>query len=295
MIDVGDSLDGEGIRQAFGAPHPALTAYRGVVVEVVEKDEALRQGVLIRGDFLAIQGQRRVPVALGQIAKDLIVAAVLLDHVDHVFDLARFDAKAGHGAIGRASHGGSVLVVPYHLRRGAGEVWQGFGQIDPRDVPRNGIQNVSRARGSHPCWGVRGGVDPQHVRVEIVEAGIGIHRFGSPAVDDQQRIALRCGSDGRRIPSYRDVAAQLIGPRVDDAHSIEIAEGRVQGLLVGRQREARRRHAGQIDDVRRAQQDRCLHPDLIRGDVGDRHGVAFGVGHVQERLRLVEKKCRRLA
>lgn len=132
-------------------------------------------------------------------------------------------------------------------------------------------------------------------RVEVVETRIGIHRARAPSVDDQQRLAIGIGGQRRRIPSRRDVADQIVRPRVDDAHRIEIAERCIQRLFIGREREPRRRNAGKIRDVGRPQQDRRLHGGPVVLDVDDRDRIASGVGDIQERLRAVEEERRRLA
>ena len=58
----------------------------GIDVEVVEEDETLRQRVSVGGDVAAEQRERRIAVALGEIAEHLIVGAVLADHVEDVLD-----------------------------------------------------------------------------------------------------------------------------------------------------------------------------------------------------------------
>ena len=70
LVYIRDALYGESICQALSAPYPAFTAHRGIVVEIVQKDEALCQSVLIRGNPPPVDGQRRVPIAPGEVAKN---------------------------------------------------------------------------------------------------------------------------------------------------------------------------------------------------------------------------------
>ncbi len=64
----------------------------------------LRQGVLVRSDLFAEDGQRRVAVGAGQVTELLIVGAVLLDDVDDVLDLRRYADLTRNN--GRAPTGG---------------------------------------------------------------------------------------------------------------------------------------------------------------------------------------------
>ena len=69
-----------------GRERVAVVADLGVDVEVVEQHELARQRVRVRRHLLAEDGQRRIAVALLEVAEDLIVGAVLADHVEHVLD-----------------------------------------------------------------------------------------------------------------------------------------------------------------------------------------------------------------
>ena len=76
-------------------PVVAVGRERALVVEVVEVAEAARQRVRVRRDLGAELGVGRVAVALAEVAKDLVVGAVLLDDHDDVLDrrAARRDAS----------------------------------------------------------------------------------------------------------------------------------------------------------------------------------------------------------
>ena len=99
LLDVVGGVGGVG-------PLVAVGAHFAVAVEVVEQHELLGDGVVVGRDLAAEQAQARVAVALGDIAEDLVVGAVLLDDVDDVLDgragahLARDDG--GGAAAARA-------------------------------------------------------------------------------------------------------------------------------------------------------------------------------------------------
>ena len=67
----------------------ALGGVRADVVGVVVEAELLGQRVLVRRHVLAELRQRRVAVALGHVAVDLVVGAVLLDEQEDVLDRRR--------------------------------------------------------------------------------------------------------------------------------------------------------------------------------------------------------------
>jgi hypothetical protein len=73
-----------------------VVADLGVHVEVVEEDEFPGQGVGVGGDLFPEQAEARVAVALLEVAQDLVVGAVLPDHVEHVLDGGRIAHPARH-------------------------------------------------------------------------------------------------------------------------------------------------------------------------------------------------------
>ncbi len=87
LVYIRDAFNGESICQTLSAPYPAFAAHRGIVVEIVQQDEALCQSVLVRGNLPPVDGQRRVPITPGEVAKNLIVAAVFLYDINHVLNL----------------------------------------------------------------------------------------------------------------------------------------------------------------------------------------------------------------
>src|SRR4051794_28036712 len=64
----------------------AVRREHAAAIEVVKKDELPGQGVVVGGNLLAKQQQVRIAVALLDVAKDLIVGAILLDDVHHVLE-----------------------------------------------------------------------------------------------------------------------------------------------------------------------------------------------------------------
>src|SRR5271157_3921232 len=67
-----------------GGPYVSVAGNFTAVVEVVENAKLPRQLMLVGRDVLAVHHQRRIAVRLANVAEDLIVSTVLLDHVDHV-------------------------------------------------------------------------------------------------------------------------------------------------------------------------------------------------------------------
>src|SRR5262249_3742420 len=73
---------------SVGRRAPGMTILRNlaVAVEVIEQYELLGDRVVIRRDFAAEENQAGVAVALGDIAENLDVRAILLDDVEDVLD-----------------------------------------------------------------------------------------------------------------------------------------------------------------------------------------------------------------
>ena len=116
-------------------PQPSVIADLGGVQEVVERDEGLRQLMLIRRDRRSKLSQIGVAIADFQVTQNLVVRPVFLDDEDHVLDALT------HGChdrgVARALGAGEPVVGGYlrrqrrELRRtGAREVLQaGLGQL----------------------------------------------------------------------------------------------------------------------------------------------------------------------
>ena len=66
LVYIRDAFNDESICQTLSAPYPAFTAHRGIVVEIVQQDEALCQSVLVRGNLPPVDGQRGVPIPPGR-------------------------------------------------------------------------------------------------------------------------------------------------------------------------------------------------------------------------------------
>ena len=70
-------------------PRVAVGRDVAVAVEVVEEDELLGQLVVVGRHLAPEHHQRRVAVAPGHVAEDLVVRAILLDDVEHMLDRRR--------------------------------------------------------------------------------------------------------------------------------------------------------------------------------------------------------------
>ena len=105
----------------------AVSRNFSAVIEVVEHAELQCEFVLVGSDVLAVHGQRRIAIADFQIAENLIVGAVFLEHVDDVLDRI---PPAGKGN----SSGVAVKeVVPLDRVRELRKLLQGGGNVQARD------------------------------------------------------------------------------------------------------------------------------------------------------------------
>ncbi len=108
-----------------------VARHLAAVVEVVEDAELPGQFMFVRRNLLAIHHQRRIAIALRNVAKDLIVSAVFLDDVDDVMNriIAVLEAdlsRAVRQPITANDFGRKLLSVafrlhPVHSRNGAVE------------------------------------------------------------------------------------------------------------------------------------------------------------------------------
>ncbi len=89
----------------------AVHADLAIAVQIIEQHELPGQPVVIRGDFLAENGEPRVAVALTEIAQHLVVGAIFLDDVEHVLDGRPNADVAGNNSGRRRSLGGYQLIV----------------------------------------------------------------------------------------------------------------------------------------------------------------------------------------
>ena len=81
---------------ALHGPLVAVGRHDAVAVVVVEQHEALGQRVLVGRHLAPEDAQARVAVGLREVAEDLVVGAVLLEHVDDVLDRRGFANLAWH-------------------------------------------------------------------------------------------------------------------------------------------------------------------------------------------------------
>ena len=86
------------------------------VMEVVERDVFFGQRVMIGRDVAAIHDELRIVVALGEIAKDLVVGAVLFDDEEDVLDAERGEVRDAAGVFEFGAVGGD------HFARAGGEL-----------------------------------------------------------------------------------------------------------------------------------------------------------------------------
>src|SRR5207247_8493900 len=74
-------------------------------IKIVEQHELARELVVVGCDFFTEQTQPRIAVALRQVAKDLVVGAVLLDDVNAILDRAGSTHSGGNRVVRRALPG----------------------------------------------------------------------------------------------------------------------------------------------------------------------------------------------
>src|SRR5664279_4815147 len=67
-------------------PHVSIAGDLAAIVEVVENSELPSQLVLVRSDIFPVHDQRGIAVPLRDVAKELIVSAIFLNHINHVMN-----------------------------------------------------------------------------------------------------------------------------------------------------------------------------------------------------------------
>ena len=185
------------------APLMAVGADLTLHIEVVEQDKLAGQGVVIGGDLLRKQTERRVAAALRHVAEDLVVGAILLDDVDHMRDRAcvafgsgnRMAFQAGQGLLGRRLGDASIRFgcPGCHLFFESSVVGR---QIDEA---HGAVEEAADVVG-------RGGSTDS--RLGAVAVGVGDDAF---AVGHEQPPAIRREPHARGIPANRDEAHALGG------------------------------------------------------------------------------------
>src|SRR5258707_9643115 len=87
-------------------PGMAVHANLAIAVQIVEKNPLVSNSVMIRRNFFTEYRKPGVPVTFRNVTKELIVGAILFDHIDHMLDWrarpyllwndARLLRRAGH-------------------------------------------------------------------------------------------------------------------------------------------------------------------------------------------------------
>ena len=89
-------------------PYVAVAGDVAGIIKIIEHAELPRQLVMVGRNLLAVHYQRGVSVGFLDVAKDLIVGAVLLDDVQHMLDGV---ATGGEGKLRGLTH----LIALHHL------------------------------------------------------------------------------------------------------------------------------------------------------------------------------------
>ena len=253
------------------APFVAVGADLALDVEVVEEDELPRQGMVVRRDALGKEAERRVAVPLRHVAEDLVVGAVLLDHVDHVLDRAlrpggerdrmTVELLFREEILGPRRPAGEGLFRPLgHLR---GEAVVG-GEVDER---HRAVEQAADVVGG-------GGVGIE-AGPRAVAVGLGDHPL---AVGDEEPRAVGGEPHRRRIPAHGDEteaagAARLL--HLPHADGVDHGVGDEEPLTVGGDRQGVGHVAG--GSVGRERGHESLG-DTVSVEIDHRDAVAVGVG-----------------
>src|SRR5215475_9443632 len=224
--------------------------------------------MLVRRHLFAENAEARIAGALFHIAQHLIVSAILLDHVDHVFDRRGVaDAEWDRGLLFRRARGFQHLVgvrrIGVDAARELGEFRYGR-QVDQRDRAFKHAADVLRRT--------------PFIRVWALRIGRRSHAF---AVGDEDSFAVLTHSHRGRIPADQneafDFTITAFG-HVDDGDVIVVGVRYVERLFIGRERDGVGRAAdGRLRMERGRDRFDLFH--LLGRDYGDR--VAVGVGDVK--------------
>ncbi|KDN82231.1 hypothetical protein KCH_59400 [Kitasatospora cheerisanensis KCTC 2395] len=264
---------GLGVLRIVGL-HQPVVALGGVgadVVRVVVQAELPGQRVLVGRHVLAELGQRRVAVALRQVAEDLVVGAVLLDDQEDVLDRRRVadPVRDGHGLVLLAGGGLGGVVGPVVLR----EHLAGL-------LPDHLVAGQGEAH--HAGGGVVGGVAGRGGRAERVDAaGVGDQDLVAGGGDLRREVVGGQQADvARRLLRARvPVDGDRVGPAEGDQQAAVVGEGHRVGLVADRRLGPRLGGDGLDDPVLGG----VDHRDAVGGGVGDEHRAVLGVhgGRVQ--------------
>ena len=219
------------------APFVPVGAHLALHVKIIERHEIARERMVVRRHVLAENAQRRIAVALAEIAEHLIESAVLLDDVDHVFDrrriadLARdwipfqlrrldFPRRLRHARVGD----------PALLLQLCGQLILLGRQLHDADRARQDSADVFPHTHGHLL------VFRRH-KVAVCTAHAPL------AVCDEQLPALR-GAHARGIPSARDKAERTrVAGLLDfeDGHGVDVRIRDEKPLTIWRNRKRVRR------------------------------------------------------
>ena len=268
VVERPDLVDVVG-RRRLGRPWVAVLRHLRVDVEVVEQREPAGERALVRRRAVLEQVERRVAVALAQVAEDLVVGAVLLDHVDDVVD-------GGHRR-GRARPPLGDVVVAAHLRRPPS---QPVGE----PVPVAQVDDLHRPADHGAAVLV---LEVARRVLDARAAPLGLERRERPArvraraeavrVDDHEPVTAGGHLDVGRVPGRRDEPADVARVEVDDRDGVLAGVGDVERPAVRADREPLRHRP-----LRRARDEGDVDggDETVAARVEDAHGVARGVGRV---------------
>ena len=289
-----------------GRDHVAVDADFGVFVEVVEQHVVARDRMRVRRGAAAVMAavsaeegrvrgaavvlehlQAGIAVAAPVRAEDLVVGAVLLDHVEHVLDLAARrvaavgELRAMHGRVGRRLRSVLGNLRGRHHRREAAEALVGrrrqHADGAERLVRRVGARRADRGIVVDGWEAMRARVARIRLRAVAIARGL-----------PDQRAAIRRERDIGRVVAGRQAADHVEGlgaaiatiAQRDRRDGGFAGIGRVQRVAVRRQRHRDRLGAIALRGLQ-AHEAR----DRVRGRVDDRHAVVVGHGN-EEPIRL---------
>ena len=209
------------VRVSSDGPIPTDAArFRGIV-EIIERHEIAREGVMVRRDRLRERVELGIAVGALEIAEDLIVRAILVGDVDDVMDLRAQERhhRVVDGAIAN-------VVVRIDLRRERRERRRvGNGKVEePRFLLCPSVLVLERRVARFACG--------RRVPVRWVGTRIAL------LVDDVERGTVVRDRDARRIPTRRDAPEDAFIREVDDRERVLRAERHVETRAVGRKRQS---------------------------------------------------------
>src|SRR5436190_9889448 len=86
-------------------PFMTVSAHLAFDIKIVQQYEIARELVMVGSDFFTEQTKARIAVALWHVTENLVVGAVLLDHVNAILDWAGITHSAGNRVVRRALPG----------------------------------------------------------------------------------------------------------------------------------------------------------------------------------------------